>query len=95
MSLWTTEVEGGVCVATYSFPPMNYIGAQGTQEIRDLIESWKKDPEVRAVVINGGVEGKFITHYYGEELTTLDPGHVQNCRVLGVSPIPEYNEILR
>ncbi len=94
MSLWTTEVEGGVCVATYSFPPMNYIGAQGTQEMMDLIESWKA-PEIRAVVINGGVKGKFITHYYGEELTTLDPAHIQNCRVLGLSPIPEYSGMLR
>ena len=95
MSLWTTEVDKGVCIATYSFPPMNYIGAQGTQEMKNLIESWKKDPEIRAVVINGGVKGKFITHYYGEELTTLDPGHIQNSRVLGVSPIPEYNAMLR
>jgi enoyl-CoA hydratase/carnithine racemase len=94
MSLWTTEIENGVCVATYTFPPMNYIGAQGTQELTDLIESWKA-PEIRAIVINGGIEGKFITHYHGEELATLDPAHLENCRVLGTSPIPEYNTMLR
>jgi enoyl-CoA hydratase/carnithine racemase len=94
MSLWTTETDKGVCVATYTFPPMNYIGAQGTREMMDLIESWQ-GPAVRAVVIKGGVKGKFITHYDGEELTTLDPNHIQNCRVLGVSPIPEYNRMLR
>jgi enoyl-CoA hydratase len=94
MGLWTTEVDKGVCVATYSFPPMNYIGAQGTQEMIDLIESWK-DPGIRSIVISGGVEGKFITHYYGEELTTLDRDHIQNSRILGISPIPEYSDMLR
>jgi enoyl-CoA hydratase len=94
MSLWKTENKKGVCVATYSFPPMNYIGAQGTQEMVALIEAWKA-PEVRAIVINGGVDGKFVTHYYGEELTTLDPAHIQNSKVLGLSPIPEYNGMLR
>ncbi len=94
MSLWKTETENGVCVATYVFPPMNYIGAQGTEELVALIEAWRAS-DIRAIVINGGVEGKFITHYYGEELTTLDPAHIRNSHVLGLSPIPEYTGMLR
>jgi len=94
VSLWTTEVTDGVCVATYAFPPMNYIGAEGTNELTALIERWK-DPEIRAIVVAGAIDGKFITHYYGEELLGLDRTHLENSDVLGLSPIPEYNEMLR
>lgn len=73
---------------------MNYIGAEGTRALTELIETWK-DPNIRAIVINGGIEGKFITHYYGEELLSLDPSHIENSNKLGMSPIPEYNEMLR
>jgi enoyl-CoA hydratase len=94
MSLWETKLDNGVLTATYSFPPMNYIGADGTRQMVDLIKSWES-PEVRVIVIKGGVPGKFITHYYGEELATIDPAFIENCRTLGVSPIPGYNEMLR
>ncbi len=94
MSLWTTDTRDGVVTATYARPPMNYIGAAGTGEMTALIESWK-DPAVRVVVIRGGVDGKFITHYDGDELAAIDPRVVANCRTLGISPIPEYGEMLR
>ena len=94
MSLWETELDHGVLTATYSFPPMNYIGADGTRQMVDLIKSWES-AEIRAIVIKGGVPGKFITHYFGEELATIDPASIENCRTLGVSPIPGYNEMLR
>ncbi len=94
MGLWTTETGNGVLTATYARPPMNYIGAAGTGEMAALIESWK-DPSVRVVVIRGGVAGKFITHYDGDELAAIDPRAVANCRTLGVSPIPEYGTMLR
>lgn len=94
MNLWTTDEHNGVLTATYSFPPMNYIGAEATREMAGLIDSWM-DPSVRVVVIRGGVEGKFITHYHGEELASIDPRFVENCRTLGVSPIPEYGRMLR
>jgi len=94
MSLWETKLEKGVLTATYSFPPMNYIGADGTRQMDALIASWES-PGIRAIVIKGGVPGKFITHYYGEELATIDPASIENCRTLGVSPIPGYNAMLR
>lgn len=94
MSRWETNLDKGVLTATYSFPPMNYIGADGTRQMAELIKSWES-PEIRAIVIMGGVPGKFITHYYGEELATIDPALIENCRILGVSPIPGYNEMLR
>ena len=67
MSLWKTESKDGVVVATYTNPPMNYFCADGTRELVALIESWR-DPQVRAVVLTGGMQGKFITHYSVEEL---------------------------
>lgn len=70
MALWTTEQAGGVVVATYNNPPMNYFCAEGAQELVALIEQWA-DPAVRAVVLTGGVEGRFITHYSVEELLEL------------------------
>ena len=94
MNVWETKLENGVLTATYSFPPMNYIGADGTRRMAGLIESWES-PEVRAIVVKGGVPGKFITHYYGEELATIDPALIENCRTLGISPIPGYNAMLR
>ena len=70
MSLWTTTLEEGVLVATYTNPPMNYFCAEGASELGDLIASWRA-PDVRAVVLTGGMEGKFITHYSVEELLAL------------------------
>lgn len=92
--MWETTLEKGVLTATYSFPPMNYIGADGTRRMVEMIESWES-AEIRAIVIKGGVPGKFMTHYHGEELATIDPETVENCRTLGVSPIPGYNAMLR
>jgi hypothetical protein len=49
---------------------MNYFYADGTRELTALIEGWR-DPQIRAVVLTGGIEGKFITHYSVEELLAL------------------------
>ena len=62
MSLWTTEVANHVVVATYFNPPMNYFCAEGAQEFSALIEQWRS-ADTRAVVLTGGMPGKFITHY--------------------------------
>lgn len=53
MSLWTTETNEGVVVATYLNPPMNYFCAEGTRELSQLIETWRA-PAIRAVVLTGG-----------------------------------------
>lgn len=68
MKLWKTDVsKDGVAVAIYDHAPMNYFCAQGAGELVELIETWR-DPSVRAVVLCGGRQGKFITHYSVEEL---------------------------
>lgn len=68
MALWQIERSAkGVVVATYHNPPMNYFCAEGTAELGERIREWS-DPAIRAVILTGGMAGKFITHYSVEEL---------------------------
>lgn len=94
MNLWRTEsAAGGVVIATYDHPPMNYFCAQGTQELGELVRAWS-DPAVRAVVLTGALPGKFITHYSVEELAALAADHA-TMRALGLGLNHGYHELLR
>lgn len=93
MKLWKTETsKDGVVVATYVNPPMNYFCAEGTQELSQLIESWK-DPAVRAVVLCGGTKGAFITHYSVEELLELANDR-EGMRAAGTALTRGYHAML-
>jgi enoyl-CoA hydratase len=72
----TIETEtraNGIVVARFVNPPMNYLVAPQLERLRALLSEWRA-PEVRCVVLTGGVPGKFITHYSVEELRAL-AGH--------------------
>jgi enoyl-CoA hydratase len=93
VKLWSVENAGqGVVVATYTNPPMNYFCAQGTQELGELIAQWR-DPAVRAVVLTGGMTGKFITHYSVEELAALAANRPA-MKALGRGLNHGYHELL-
>jgi enoyl-CoA hydratase len=93
MALWKTEsIAGGVVVATYTNPPMNYFCAAGTAELGALVSAWR-DPAVRAVVLTGGIPGKFITHYSVEELAALASDQPA-MRALGSALNHGYHELL-
>ncbi len=92
MSLWTTEVKDGVVVASYHNPPMNYFCAAGTRELVELIEAWR-DPAIRAVVLTGGMPGKFITHYSVEELLALASDR-EGLRAMGTALTAGYHAML-
>jgi enoyl-CoA hydratase len=93
MKLWRTEsAAGGVAIAIYENPPMNYFCAQGTQELGELVRAWS-DPNVRAVVLSGALPGKFITHYSVEELAALAADHA-TMRALGLGLNHGYHELL-
>jgi len=93
VKLWSVEDAGrGVVVATYTNPPMNYFCAEGTQELGALIRLWA-DPAVRAVVLTGGLPGKFITHYSVEELAQL-ASNKPAMKALGRGLNHGYHELL-
>lgn len=93
MDLWSVESEGGVVVATYHNPPMNYFCAEATQELGILISTWRS-PEVRAVIVTGGMEGRFITHYSVEELLGLAEDR-PTLNTIGTGLNHGYHELLR
>src|SRR5271155_5007564 len=76
MKHFTVEQHDDVQVWTISNPPMNYMTAPMSQELLELIGRAENDAGTRAIIITGGIEGKFITHYSVDELAAMaaDPG---------------------
>ncbi|HLI80959.1 MAG TPA: enoyl-CoA hydratase/isomerase family protein [Candidatus Binataceae bacterium] len=68
MKYFQVETEGQVQIWTMSNPPMNYMTAAMSQELLELVGRAEGDENVRAIILTGGIEGKFITHYSVEEL---------------------------
>jgi enoyl-CoA hydratase len=95
--------EGAALVATLNNPPKNFLNAPMVVELTNLVAAVAEDPEVRALVFTGGVDGIFITHYDVGELTTLsdrlpetsgDPGapgdfHPMNKLLLAIQELPQ------
>lgn len=93
MALWNTENNNGVVIAAYNNPPMNYFCAEGAQELGALIEQFAA-PEIRAVVLTGGINGKFITHYSVEELHAAASDR-EAMRAAGTSLTVAYHAMLK
>ncbi|HXW83617.1 MAG TPA: enoyl-CoA hydratase/isomerase family protein [Candidatus Binataceae bacterium] len=68
MQHFKVEQNGLVQTWTISNPPMNYMTAPMSRELLELVGRAESDENVRAIVITGGVAGKFITHYSVDEL---------------------------
>jgi enoyl-CoA hydratase len=71
MKHFTVDQHEHIQVWTISNPPMNYMTAPMSQELLELIEHAESDANTRAIVITGGVDGKFITHYSVDELAAM------------------------
>jgi len=71
MEYFRIERDAGVAVCTMVNPPMNYFTGPMAQELGQLVAELGSDAAVRSVILTGGVEGKFITHYSVEELAIL------------------------
>ena len=71
MKHWTTERHDHVEVWTYRNPPMNYFIGPGAGELLELIGKAENDDALRAIILTGGIEGKFITHYSVDELAQM------------------------
>ena len=93
MHYWNVETsKEGVVVARYAAPPMSYFCADGATELGELVEQWRA-PEIRAVVMAGGVDGKFITHYSVEELLSYAENREGMCAI-GTSLTSGYHAML-
>ena len=77
-----TRREGATLAATLNNPPKNFLNAPMVAELTSLVASIADDPEVRALVFTGGVDGIFITHYDVGELSTL-AGRIKDTSAAG------------
>jgi enoyl-CoA hydratase len=71
---------------------MNYFCADGTRELVGLIEQWRS-PDVRVVILTGGMAGKFITHYSVEELAAYASDR-EALRIIGIGLTAGYHQML-
>jgi enoyl-CoA hydratase len=66
-----TRREGPVLIATMVNPPKNFLNAPMVEELLALAGTLADDTETRVLVLTGGADGIFITHYDVGELTVL------------------------
>ncbi|MGH7985741.1 MAG: enoyl-CoA hydratase/isomerase family protein [Candidatus Binataceae bacterium] len=71
MKYFTIETHDQVQLWTINHPPMNYMIAPMAAELLQLVGAAEGDESVRAIIITGGLEGKFITHYSVDELAAM------------------------
>jgi enoyl-CoA hydratase len=81
MQYFKVERHDRIAVWTMSNPPMNYMTAEMTRELTELIGNAETDESIRAVVLTGGIEGKFITHYSVDELAVAAADPAECARV--------------
>src|SRR5262245_23230016 len=56
------EQDGRVLTARYSRPPFNFLTMAFIRDLDRLTSGVDDDATVGAVVLTGGVEGRFLTH---------------------------------
>ena len=69
-----TERDGRTLTVRVENPPHNFMNRGMIGELDELTRSLEGDRSVGAVVITGGIEGRFITHYDVEEILTGSEG---------------------
>src|SRR3712207_3392916 len=63
-----TARDGRVLTVRLTNPPRNFMTTQMVRELDELLRDLESDSEIRAVVLTGGVDGVFITHFDVEEI---------------------------
>lgn len=71
MKYFKVDQHEHVQVWTMSNPPMNYMIGPMSEELIELIGRAETDERTRAIILTGGIEGKFITHYSVDELAAM------------------------
>jgi enoyl-CoA hydratase/carnithine racemase len=98
LSFDTLQLEqvGRVLTARFSNPPLNFMPMAFMRDLDRLTSSVDRDATIGAVVLTGGVEGRFLTHLDAREL-----GSIQNVPLPQVPMrvmefvIPVLNWVLR
>jgi enoyl-CoA hydratase len=85
--------DGGIVVASYTNPPMNYFIGAGAAELGALIPTWR-DPSVRVVILTGGPRDQYLTHYSVEELAELAKDR-DGMRALGTDVNDGYHALVQ
>jgi enoyl-CoA hydratase/carnithine racemase len=60
-----------VLTASFANPPLNFMTTDFIRELEMLTRAVEHDPSVGAVVLTGGVEGRFLTHLDARELAGI------------------------
>ena len=90
------EQDGRVLTVRYSNPPLNFMTTGFIRELDRLTSSVDHDPTVGAVVLTGGVEGRFLTHLDARELGGIqDLPHPQVPMQAVEFVVPVLNLVLR
>jgi len=63
--------DGPILIVTMVNPPKNLLNAPMVEELLSLADGLEHDAETRVLVLTGGADGIFITHYDVGELSTL------------------------
>ncbi len=77
-----TRRRGAVEIIEFANPPMNFISGVMLEEFYGELLRAGKDRSVRALVLTGGVENSFVTHYDVSELLDLSAGLPRTPRPL-------------
>ena len=67
----TTRRDGATLIATMTNPPKNLLNGPMVAELHALADALTDDAETRVLVLTGGADGIFITHYDVGELSTI------------------------
>jgi enoyl-CoA hydratase/carnithine racemase len=87
--------DGRVLTARFSNPPLNFMTTGFIRELDALTRSVDRDPTVGAVVLTGGVEGRFLTHLEAQELAGIaDFPHPQLPMRAAELLVPVLNAVL-
>lgn len=66
----TLERDGRVVTATFRNPPYNFLTGSVVGELTSLVRSVETDTSIGAVILTGGLEGIFISHFDVSEIAT-------------------------
>lgn len=95
----TVEQIERVLVARVSAPPYNFMTAQMQKDLDALTIAVDADDSVGAVILTGGIEHRYITHFDIEDILTASTGRVLPHAVVsgllaGVAAFPGARDII-